>query len=58
MKIDEERTEDAYLVRKERKGSPLKIDSVTSSILARRARDDALADGEFVREPVYSRATW
>lgn len=58
VKVDDERTEDAYLVRKERKGSPLKIDGVTSSILARRARDDALADGEFVREPVYGRATW
>lgn len=58
LKIDEERTEDAYLVRKERKGSPLKIDGVTSAILARRARDDALADGAFVREPVYARAVW
>ncbi len=56
--LDEERTEDAFLVRKDRKGSHSKIDSVTSAILARRARDDAIAGGMFVREPVYGRATW
>lgn len=56
----EDQTEDAYLVRKERKGSPLKIDSVTSSILARRARDDALAEGAFAKqqEPDFSYASW
>jgi hypothetical protein len=55
---DDGRTEDAYLVRKNRKGSALKIDGVTSSILARRARDDALKDGLFVPKPVYRRASW
>lgn len=58
VKRDDGHTEDAYLVRKDRKGSPLKIDGVTSSILARRARDDALADGEFVPEPAYAHAAW
>jgi hypothetical protein len=57
LKVDDDRTEDAYLVRKERKGSPLKIDGVTSSILARRARDDALMDGAFTA-PVYAHAQW
>jgi hypothetical protein len=52
-----ERTEDAYLVRKDRKGSPLKIDSVTGAVLARRARDDGLKQGEFVKK-TYRRASW
>lgn len=56
VKIDE-RAEDAYTVRKERPGSPLKIDSVMGAALARRARDDALKAGEFV-EPVYETAQW
>jgi hypothetical protein len=53
----EDRAEEAYVVRKERPGSPLKIDSVTSSVLARRARDDALKAGEFEQES-YSRAAF
>lgn len=52
----EDRAEEAYVVRKERAGSPLKIDSVTSSVLARRARDDAVKAGEF-EEPSYGRWT-
>lgn len=52
----EDRAEEAYVVRKERPGSPLKIDSVTSAILARRARDDALKAGEF-EETNYQRWT-
>lgn len=52
-----DKTEDAYLVRKDRPGSPRKIDGVTSSILARRARDDALKDGAF-EQPVFARAQW
>ncbi len=59
VKREDGGTEDAYLVRKERKGSPLKIDGVTSSILARRARDDALARGLFVAPPPRGRIyTW
>ncbi len=59
VKTAEGATEDAFLVRKERKGSPLKIDGVTSSILARRARDDALKEGLFVaRKPRGSYASW
>lgn len=52
IRVDPEREEleDAYLVRKERKGSPLKIDTVTAGILARRARDDAMKAGEFEEE--------
>jgi hypothetical protein len=56
VKFDD-RTEEAFIVRKERSGSPLKIDSVPSAVLARRARDDALREDEF-NEPVYSRASW
>lgn len=59
VKNEEGRTEDAFLVRKERKGSPLKIDGVTSSILARRARDDALKEGLFVPAPAKGKVyTW
>lgn len=59
VKADEHQpAEDAWLVRKERKGSPLKIDSVTSAILARRARDDALKSGEFVQEATFRTASW
>jgi hypothetical protein len=53
----EDRAEEAHIVRKDRPGSPLKIDSVTSSVLARRARDDATKDGGFVRQ-TYRRASW
>lgn len=53
----EEETEDAYTVRKERKGSRLKIDSVPAAVLARRARDDAEKKGLF-EEPVHERAVW
>lgn len=56
---DQKQTEDQYLLRKERKGSPLKIDSATSIVLARRARDDALKDGKFVSaRKVFARAAW
>lgn len=58
VKPDEDKpAEDAYLVRKERAGSPLKIDTVTASVLARRARDDAMKAGEFVKKN-YARAAW
>ena len=56
VKFDD-KTEEAFVVRKERAGSPLKIDSVPSAVLARRARDDALKEDEF-SEPVYARASW
>lgn len=56
IRVDEQ-AQDAYLVRKERAGSPLKIDSVVASVLARRARDDATKAGEF-EVKVYGRATW
>jgi hypothetical protein len=56
VKFDD-KTEEAWVVRKERSGSPLKIDSVPSAVLARRARDDALKEDEF-SEPVYERAAW
>lgn len=56
-KEDDTETEDAILVRKERKGSALKIDSVPADVLARRARDDALKLGEF-EVPEYSRASF
>jgi hypothetical protein len=46
-KEDDTETEDAILVRKERKGSNLKIDAVPADVLARRARDDAMKLGEF-----------
>lgn len=53
----EEETEDAYTVAKERKGSPLKIDSVPAAALARRAVDDAEKLGLF-DEPEYATAQW
>jgi hypothetical protein len=53
IKLDD-KAEEAYVVRKDRPGSQLKIDSVTSSVLARRARDDALKAGEF-EQPNYGR---
>jgi hypothetical protein len=53
----EEETEDAYTVRKERRGSPLKIDSVPAAVLARRARDDAEKKG-FFDQPDYQSAQW
>lgn len=54
----EDAAEEAHIVRKDRPGSPLKIDSVTSAALARRARDDAQKAGEFVAEPEYRTAAW
>jgi hypothetical protein len=54
---DTAKTEDAFVVRKARKGSPLKVDGATASVLARRARDDAMKAGEFAR-PDYGRASW
>ncbi len=53
----EEKTEEAYTVRKDRDGSPRKIDSVPAAVLARRARDDAEATGLF-DEPEYKSAQW
>jgi hypothetical protein len=56
---EDKEAEDAYLVRKERKGSPLKIDSVTSAVLAKRARDDAKWAEEFEdRGKTYGSAAW
>jgi hypothetical protein len=49
--------EEAWVVRKERPGSPLKIDSVPAAVLARRAWHDATAEDEWT-EPVYARAQW
>lgn len=57
VRIEDEPTEDAYTVRKERSGSPLKIDSVPGAVLARRARDDAEKRGLF-DEPEYGSAQW
>jgi len=51
----EDKSEEAYIVRKERRGSPLKIDSVPAAVLAYRARADALEEFE---TPVYRRAAW
>lgn len=53
----EDRAEEAYIVRKDRPNSPRKIDSVTSAVLARRARDDGKKAGEF-DEPDYGFASW
>lgn len=57
VKIEDEPTEDAYTVRKERRGSPKKIDSVPAAVLARRARDDAEIKGLF-DEPQHEFAQW
>jgi hypothetical protein len=58
VRVDETaKTEDAYVIRKARKGSPLKVDGATAAVLARRARDDAMKAGEF-EEQTYSRASW
>ena len=54
----EDGAEEAHIVRKERPGSPLKIDSVPAGALARRARDDSVAEGEFVKKQTYRRAAW
>lgn len=51
----EDKAEEAFTVRKERPGSPLKIDSVIGAALARRARDDALKAGDF-KQKQYARA--
>jgi hypothetical protein len=56
IRIDD-RTEDMHILRKESPSSPLKIDGAIASILARRARDDALRAGEFEAK-VYARAVW
>lgn len=53
----EDSAEEAHVVRKERPMSPLKIDSVPASALARKARDDGVSEGEFVKK-VYDRAQW
>lgn len=46
IKLDD-KAEEAYTVRKERPGSPLKIDGVLSSALARAAYDHVIASGGF-----------
>ncbi len=43
----EDRAEEAHVVRKERPGSPKKIDSSPAIVLAKRGRDDAVKAGEF-----------
>jgi hypothetical protein len=43
----EDRAEEAHIVRKDRPGSPHKIDSVPAAVLARHARDMAVKAGEF-----------
>lgn len=53
----EDRAEQAWTVQKERSGSPLKIDGVPASVLARRARDDGVKAGEF-KQRKYRRAAW
>lgn len=51
IKLDD-KAEEAFIVRKEKPSSDLKIDSVPSAILARRARDDAIKLGGFkARKP-------
>jgi hypothetical protein len=45
------------VIRKERPGSPLKIDGAVAAVLARRARDDARKSGEFETK-TYARASW
>jgi hypothetical protein len=57
VKREDEPAEDAHTVRKPRPHSPLKIDSVPASVLARRARDDAEKKGLF-DEPEYESAQW
>jgi hypothetical protein len=57
LRIEDEPAEDAYTVRKEKRGSPLKIDSVPAAVLARRARDDAEKKGLF-DQPDYQSAQW
>jgi hypothetical protein len=54
----EDRAEEAHVIRKDRPGSPRKIDGAVASILARRARDDALKLGEFVKKKKHRRASW
>lgn len=54
LKLDD-KAEDAYLLRKERRGSPLKIDSAMAAVLAYRARKDAI---DQFTEPTYERAAW
>lgn len=53
----EDRAEEAHVVRKERPGSALKIDSVPGAVLALKARDDARREGEFTKK-TYRRAVW
>jgi hypothetical protein len=57
LKLDDY-AEEAFIVRKERPMSPFKIDSVPAAALAKRGRDDALKEGEFVKPKTYGRASW
>lgn len=45
----EDKAEEAHVIRKERTGSPLKIDGAVAGVLAYEARNDALARGEFAK---------
>lgn len=56
VKFDDH-AEEAYVLRKDRPGSPLKIDSATAIVLALEARTDALAKGEF-EVTVHEYASW
>jgi hypothetical protein len=56
VKLDDQ-AEEAHVIRKERPGSPLKIDGAVAAVLARRARDDARKSGEFETK-TYARASW
>lgn len=51
----EDKAEEAHVLRKERQGSPLKIDSALAMILAYRARLD---EAEAFNEKPYERAAW
>jgi hypothetical protein len=51
----DDKAEEAYITRKERKGSPLKIDSVPAAVLAYRARLDGLSEFD---EPEYTSVSW
>jgi hypothetical protein len=57
IKLDD-KAEEAHVVRKDRPGSALKIDSVPAAVLARRARDDAIKEGEFTPTKSYATAAW
>lgn len=53
-----EAAEDVDILRKERRGSPLKIDCATGIVLARRARDDAVKLGLFEKKKPSRVVAW